>query len=118
MTSVTDLLLEILKCRLIHGGSHQLGSKHTAEYDAQLAIPPVLVYGNKFGTVPRDVESILQIYEVQYYLACGKACGGFNGRASLKALAVSYTLVTLPTNYAVYISLSLVSNKIMPPPLM
>jgi len=86
--SVTDLLLEILKCRLIHVGSHQIGSKHTAEYDAQLAIPPVLVYGNKFGTKPRDGKSILQIYEVQYFLACGKACGGFNGRASLKALEV------------------------------
>ena len=88
INSVTDLLLEILKCRLIHMGSHQLGSKHTAEYDARLAIPPVLVYGNKFGTEPRDVEPILQIYEMQYFLACGKACGGFNGRASLEALEV------------------------------
>ena len=88
MTSVTDALLELLKCRLIHIGSHQLGSKHTAEYDAQLAIPPELVYGNKFGTEARDVKSILQIYEVQYFLACGKACGGFNGRATLKALKV------------------------------
>jgi len=88
MTSVTDLLLEILKCRLIHMGSHQLGSKHTARYDNQLAIPPVLVYGNKFGTEHRDVKQILQLYEVQYFLACGKACGGFNGRATLKALEV------------------------------